>query len=219
LEDGAGRPCLNVEFKDKRNHTNIIVTNVHFPHKIKPDACSFLNPEKCSVMGGARYGTDSPQHGGGDKKRGELFDKVMNSVIKKFNKSDRYIIGGDFNGVPEFANTMFKSATKLPKTCCWQGGHGKSDIIYDTSQKGSKVKIINQDGFRAQSHDIGKTSNGPKPGYYYGSDHLPVYLSNSNILAGGYNSNKSKKNKSKRNKSKRNKSKRNKSKKNKSKRK
>ena len=188
-----GRPCLSVIFEDTRTtpHSKIIVTNVHFPHK---------------------------------KDTGELFDKVMENVIQQnisFNDSisDRYIIGGDFNGVPNFTNTIFKQYKSLPKTCCFSGGHGESDIIYDTSQPLSELKLIDIDNFRAPEYNIGRKNPNLENEYYYGSDHLPVSLSNYNILTGGYNLKKSKRKKSKRNNSKRKKSKRKKSKRNKSKRK
>ena len=147
-----GRRCLIVLFENIHTREQCVVANVHFPHRGK---------------------TGHSQKG--------LFDNIVSKMTTNIALNTRYIIGGDFNGEPEFKSKLFKKYTTLPKTCC-HGGNHEGDIIYDTHQASSKsfVKIINYP-FKAPTSDFKKTRENQQyimdNDTYYGSDHLPVYLS------------------------------------------
>jgi len=145
IEDG--RPYLIVKFKDIIKNKNIIVASVHMPHN------KFLN--------------DNTQY---------LVNEMM--TLKDKN-TIRLIMGGDFNGVPTILPKQFNNINNdllyLPKTCCWQGGRGYGDLIYDTNQEYNELKIIPEFDINGYIGFIKNGSYIPKD-KYIGSDHLPVFL-------------------------------------------
>ena len=198
MDSKSGRPYLISSFKNKLDTKKTIVCVLHATHESKVRD-DYINYTIIPNM----Y---------------ELGDNDINN---------RYILLGDFNGLPKFYNkpesidmfTQYKESN-LPNSCCWQESHGFtlskgfyngiSDIIYDSSNLGSINPVSILPGFgdpfnsKTRKHKQNIPSN-----VKTGSDHLPVCLkygivdmvSSQNMLP-GQKRKKSKKPKSKKLKSK-----------------
>ena len=201
MDPKSGRPYLISSFQNKFNDLKTIVCVLHATHESKVRD-DYINYTIIPNM----Y---------------ELGDNDINN---------RYILLGDFNGLPKFyktnenvdINNMFTQykGSNLPNSCCWQNSHGFtlskgfyngiSDIIYDSSNLASINPVSIVPGFGTQFNSKTRKHKQNIPSNVKtGSDHLPVCLkygivdmvSSQNMLP-GQKRKKSKKPKSKKLKSK-----------------
>ncbi len=201
MDPKSGRPYLISSFQNKFNDLKTIVCVLHATHE--------------------------------SKVRDDYINYTIIPDMYKLGDNDinnRYILLGDFNGLPKFyktnenvdINNMFTQykGSNLPNSCCWQNSHGFtlskgfyngiSDIIYDSSNLASINPVSIVPGFGTQFNSKTRKHKQNIPSNVKtGSDHLPVCLkygivdmvSSQNMLP-GQKRKKSKKLKSKKLKSK-----------------
>ena len=168
MDSKSGRPYLISSFKNRLDTKKTIVCVLHATHESKVRD-DYINYTIIPNM----Y---------------ELGDNDINN---------RYILLGDFNGLPKFyktnenvdINNMFTQykESNLPNSCCWQNSHGFtlskgfyngiSDIIYDSSNLGSINPVSIVPGFGTQFNSKTRKHKQNIPSNVKtGSDHLPVCL-------------------------------------------
>jgi hypothetical protein len=150
-----GRPYLIVEFENRRTNERVLVGNVHFEHR--------------------KAGMPS------QSQEGVLY-RAYTTAIGDRSPPPRYILGGDFNGVPLWdgigGDLFIQDGQNQPDTCCWPRSNPlhapdkRGDIIFD-SHNNDDTRIIREFEHPERLH-LGPRGAGVPA--FYGSDHLPVFL-------------------------------------------